>query len=70
MFTKLTKFPVHCSSKILTNYKQNAITSELHGANKIATNFDMEIKRIKTNTYMLVILLSSSMTLGYLMKQN
>ena len=27
VFTKLTKFPVHWSSKIPTNYKRNAITS-------------------------------------------
>ena len=32
--TKLTKFPVHWSSKIPTNYKRNAITSELHRAKK------------------------------------
>ena len=45
--TKLTEFPVHWSSKILTNYKENAITSELHGANKIATNFDFWNKENK-----------------------
>ena len=44
-FTKLTKFPVHSSSKIPTNYKRNAITSELHGAkNKIKTDFDKELR--------------------------
>ena len=32
VFTKLAKFPVHWSSKIPTNYKRNAITSELHRA--------------------------------------
>ena len=48
VFTKLTKFPVHWSSKIPTNYKRNAITSELHGAKKIATDFDKELRRIKT----------------------
>ena len=34
VFTKLTKFPVHLSSKIPTNYKSNTITSELHRAKK------------------------------------
>ena len=34
VFTKLTKFSVHWSSKIPTNYKHNAITSELHRAKK------------------------------------
>ena len=48
VFTKLTKFPVHWSSKTPTNYKRNAITSELHRANKIATDFDKELRRIKT----------------------
>ena len=33
-FTKLTKFPVHWSSKIPPNYKRNVITSELHRAKK------------------------------------
>ena len=48
MFTKLTKCPVHWSFKIPTNYKRNAITSELHRARKITTDFDKEIRRIKT----------------------
>ena len=34
VFTKLTKFPVHWSSKTPTNYKRNDITSELHRAKK------------------------------------
>ena len=48
MFTKLTKFPVHWSSKIPTNYKQSAITSELHSTKKIAADFDKELRRIKS----------------------
>ena len=48
VFTKLTMFPVHWSSKIPTNYKRNAITSELHRATKIPTDFDKELGRIKT----------------------
>ena len=34
VFAKLATFPVHWRSKIPTNYKQNAITSELHRAKK------------------------------------
>ena len=34
VFTKLTKFHVHWSPKTPTNYKRNAITSELHRAKK------------------------------------
>ena len=51
VFTKLTKFPVHWSSKIPTTYKRNAITSELHRAKKkkIATDFDKELRRMKSN---------------------
>ena len=49
VFRKLTKFSVHWSSKIATNYKRNAITSELHRATKIAKDFDKELRRIKTN---------------------
>ena len=48
VFTKLTKFPVHLSSKIPTNYKRNAITSELHRAKKFATDFSKKLRRIKT----------------------
>ena len=59
VFGKLTKFPVHWSSKIQANYKRNAITSELHRATKIAAGFDKELRTIKRNFYMLVILLSS-----------
>ena len=59
VFAKLTKFPVHWSSKIQVNYKRNAITSELHRATKIAADFDKELRTIKRNFYMLVILLSS-----------
>ena len=48
VFTKLTKLPVHLSSKIPTNYKRNAITSELHRAKKFATDFSKKLRRIKT----------------------
>ena len=46
-FTKLTKFPVHWSSNIPINYKQKSITSELHGAKKLAVNFEKKIRRIE-----------------------
>ena len=46
-FTKLTKFPVHWSSNIPINYKQKSITSELHRAKKLATNFEKKLRRIK-----------------------
>ena len=48
VLTGLTKLPVHWSSKFPINYKQNAITSELHRAKKIATDFYKELRRIKT----------------------
>ena len=48
VFTKLTKFPVHWSSKSPTNYKRNGITSELHRAQKIVKEFDKELRRTKT----------------------
>ena len=48
VFTRLTKFPVHWSSKILTNYKRNAITSELHRDKQIVTEIDKDLRRIKT----------------------
>ena len=37
---------VHWTSKIPVRYKRNAIVGELHRAKKIASNFDMEIKRV------------------------
>ena len=45
VFTKLTKFPVHWSSKIPTNYKVNAISCELH----TAIVFNRELRKIKTD---------------------
>ena len=49
VLTKLTKFPVHLSSKISTNYKWNTVTSELHRAKKIPIDFDKELQGIKAN---------------------
>ena len=48
VYTKPYKFPVHWSNKIRLRYKRNAITGELHRANKIASNFSNETKRIKS----------------------
>ena len=45
--TRSKKFPVHWGSKIPLIYKSNAITGELHRANKTASNFSKEMKRIK-----------------------
>ena len=45
--TRSKMFPVHWSSKIHLRYKRNAIARELHGANKIASNFNNELKREK-----------------------
>ena len=42
----MKKLPVHWTSKISVRYKRNAIIGELHGAKKIASNFDFGIKRI------------------------
>ena len=42
----MNKLPVHWTSKIPVRYKRNAIIGELHRAKKIASNFDIEIKRI------------------------
>ena len=44
----MKKLPVHWTSKIPVRYKRNAIIGELHRAKKIASNFDIEIKRIVT----------------------
>ena len=47
VYTRSNKFPVHWSSKIPLRYKRNAITGELHRANKIASNISNETKSIK-----------------------
>ena len=51
VLTKLTKFPVHWSSKIPTNNKCSPSTSELHRATIITKDF--EKKRI-VNTKMII----------------
>ena len=42
----MNKLPVPWTSKIPVRYKHNAIIGELHRSKKIASNFDMKIKRI------------------------
>ena len=42
----MKKLPVHWTSKTPVRYKHNAIIGELHRGKNIASNFDMEIKRI------------------------
>ena len=46
VYNKMKRHPVHWTSKIPVRYKLNAIIGELHRAKKIASNFDIEIKRI------------------------
>ena len=43
---KSKTLPVHRSSKIPTKYKSNAITDELHGAKRIADDFNFEVKHL------------------------
>ena len=45
--TRSKKFSVHWSSKNPLRYKRNAIPGELHRADKVASNFSIELKRIK-----------------------
>ena len=47
VYTRSIKFSVYWSSKISLRYKHNAVRRELHRANKIASNFRNELKRIK-----------------------
>ena len=44
---KDAKLPSHWSSKIPKNYKRNSILTELHRAEKIADNFDSEIRKTR-----------------------
>ena len=46
VYTRSKKFPVYWSSKIPVRYNRNAITGELYRANKTASNFSIEMKRI------------------------
>ena len=51
VYNNMKKLPVHWASKTPVRYKRNAIIGELHRAKKIASNFDIEIKRIVKNLY-------------------
>ena len=46
VYNKMKKLPVQWTLKIPVRYKRNAIKGELHRAKKIASNFDIEVKRI------------------------
>ena len=46
-YSKHKTFPVHWTSQIPTKYKSNVITTELYRAKSIATDFNMEIDKIK-----------------------
>ena len=47
VYARSKKFPVHWSSNIPLRYKPDYITEELHRANKIASNFNNQLKRIR-----------------------
>ena len=47
VFLKKSMYPVHWSSKVPFRYKRNAINGELHRAEKISSNFQLETARIK-----------------------
>ena len=49
VYNKMKKLPVHWTSKIPVRYKRNAIIGELHRAQKIASNFDIEINVLLKN---------------------
>ena len=45
---KESKLPVPWESKLSKHYKRNTLLSELHRAKKISSNFQNEVKNIKT----------------------
>ena len=51
IYNKAKKLPVHWSSKVPFKCKRNAITSEVHRAKRIASDFDEETKRIRNPGY-------------------
>ena len=48
VYTKPNKLPVAWTSRTPKKYKKNALKTELHRAQKISSNFDNEITRIKS----------------------
>ena len=44
---KESKIPNHWSSAVSKRYKRNAVLGDLHRANKISSNFELEKQRIK-----------------------
>ena len=48
VYPKESKLPFHWTSSVPKNYKRNIILGELHRASKISSDFDPELKRIKS----------------------
>lgn len=46
IYTKRKKFPVHWTSNVPIKYKRNAVKGGLHRTKKIATDYNVETKRI------------------------
>ena len=52
VYNKSKKLSVHWSSKILTKYKRDAITGELHRAKRIANDFNFKVNRITKRLFL------------------
>ena len=52
VYNKSKKLSVHWSSKILTKYKRDAITGELHRAERIANDFNFKVNRITKRVFL------------------
>ena len=57
------KIPVRWSSKVPKRYKRNAVNGELHGARRVASNFEEEINGLRRNLWTLVFRAGSSILL-------
>ena len=49
VFKKPGKLPTHLKSEVPTKWKRNCITTALHRAKLISTNFDKDIKTLETS---------------------
>ena len=49
VFKKPGKLPTHWKSEVPTKWKRNCITTALHRAKRISTNFDKDIKTLETS---------------------
>ena len=52
LYNKSKKLSVHWSSKILTKYKRDAITGELHRAKRIANDLNFKVNRITKRLFL------------------